>query len=208
MSSSTLPSPQMDRLESWRLRMVLPHVRGRVLDIGCGYNNLLRAYAGWGVGVDVYPWPGTDVQVGDAARLPFAAASFDTVTILAALNHIPNRRDALRDIHRILRPDGQLILTMIGPFTGLIAHILFRHDEDVRGGFTPGELKGMRRGLVRSLLRENGYRLAREIPFQWGLNRVYIAQKGTADFTDDSTKKRSRRDAEAQSYQSKFRANS
>lgn len=176
MSSTGFSSLRMDRLESWRLRMVLPLVRGRVLDIGCGYNNLCHAYSGWGVGVDVYPWPGTDVAIGNAAELPFAAASFDTVTILAALNHIPNRREALCGIHRVLRPDGQLILTMIGPLTGIVAHIFFRHDEDVRGGFTPGELKGMRPALVRSLLRETGYRLAREIPFQWGLNRVYIAQ--------------------------------
>ena len=176
LTSLTTPQQRMDRLESWRLRMVMPHVRGRVLDIGCGYNNLLRAYTGWGVGVDVYPWPGTDVHISNAAQLPFPADAFNTVTILAALNHIPNRRQALHDIHRVLRPDGQLILTMIGPLTGIVAHILFRHDEDVRGGFTPGELKGMRPVLVRSLLQATGYRLEREIPFQWGLNRVYIAQ--------------------------------
>lgn len=176
MSSSGFSSLRMDRLESWRLRMVRPLVRDRVLDIGCGYNNLLSAYAGWGVGVDVYPWPGTDVHIGNTAQLPFPADTFDTVTILAALNHISNRREALHDIHRVLRPDGQLIVTMIGPLTGIVAHILFRHDEEVRGGFTPGELKGMRPTLVRALLHETGYRLKQEIPFQWGLNRVYIAQ--------------------------------
>ena len=43
---------QMDMLESRRLAVALPYVRGRLLDIGCGYNNLVRAY-GSGVGVEV-----------------------------------------------------------------------------------------------------------------------------------------------------------
>ena len=33
--------------------MVVPHIKGRLLDIGCGLNELVRAYAGDGIGVDV-----------------------------------------------------------------------------------------------------------------------------------------------------------
>src|SRR5919109_4397828 len=115
---------RMDALEGWRIGRVLPLVRGRLLDVGCGFNNLVRAY-GRGVGVDVHPWLGVDVLLDDAARLPFPAATFDTVTILAALNHIPNRAAALREIRRVLRPSGRLIVTMIGPRTGVLAHMLF-----------------------------------------------------------------------------------
>jgi len=50
----------MDSTERFRLAQVLPYVRGALLDIGRGYNNLVRWY-GRGVGVDIYPWAGTDV---------------------------------------------------------------------------------------------------------------------------------------------------
>lgn len=169
------PAPKMDLLENWRLRMVLPQVRGRLLDIGCGYNNLVRRYAGAGVGVDVYPWQGVDVLVATPQTLPFPAASFDSVTIIAALNHIPDRAETLREARRILRPDGRLLLTMIGPLTGILAHLLFHHDEDVRGGFTPGELQGMTRQHVRQLLTDAGFAVQREIHFQVGLNTLFLA---------------------------------
>jgi SAM-dependent methyltransferase len=166
----------MDLLESWRHRKVLPHVRGRLLDVGCGFNNLVRAYDG-GVGVDVYHWPGVDVLVGDAARLPFTDDAFDTVTILAALNHIPNREAALREVGRVLRQDGRLIVTMIGPLTGHVAHTFFKRDEDTRGGMRPGEKDGLTHEEMRALLTRSGFALERVVRFQLGLNRVYIARQ-------------------------------
>jgi hypothetical protein len=32
----------MDALETWRVRKVLPHVRGRLLDLACGFNHLVH----------------------------------------------------------------------------------------------------------------------------------------------------------------------
>src|SRR5262245_8036930 len=129
---------RMDLLEGWRAARVLPLISGRLLDVGCGFNNLVSAY-GSGVGVDIFPWEGIDILVGDSARLPFLDSSFDSVTIVAALNHIPNRAAALIEIRRLLRPGGSLIVTMIGPKTGRLAHRLFVRDEYTRGGMRPGE---------------------------------------------------------------------
>lgn len=164
----------MDLLESWRAHIVKPWLRGRLLDIACGYNNLVRAH-GQGVGVDVHPWAGIDVQIGDAARLPFVGGAFDTVSIVAALNHIPNRTEALREVRRVLRPDGRLLVTMIGPLTGRLAHMLFRHDEEERGGMVDGELDGLPPAQVRACLQAGGFRVEREVRFQLGLNRLYVA---------------------------------
>ncbi|OHE78614.1 MAG: hypothetical protein A2107_11150 [Verrucomicrobia bacterium GWF2_62_7] len=168
---------EMDRLERWRLRMVLPLVRGRLCDIGCGYNNLVRNYRGPGVGVDVHPWPGCDQVIRDASKLPFENDSFDTVTALACLNHFPDRVMALREMRRVLRPDGRLVFTMIGPWTGIVAHILFRHDESERGGLGQGEKVGLSRREISGLLKESGFVLVQRIPFQLGLNGVYVASK-------------------------------
>jgi SAM-dependent methyltransferase len=166
----------MDPLERWRLRVVLPFVRGRLLDLACGYNNLVRAH-GSGTGADVFPWDGIDVRIGDAARLPFRDSSFDTVSVIAALNHIPNRGAALLDVMRVLRPGGVFLATMIGPWTGRVAHALFQQDEHRRGGMRPGEVDGIRPLEMRALLQGAGFEPVREVPFQLGLNRLYVARK-------------------------------
>lgn len=175
--------PSMDLVEQLRLSQVLPHVRGSLLDIGCGYNNLVRQY-GQGVGVDVCLWPGTDVLVDDSARLPFAPGTFDTITIIAALNHIPNREAALKETRRILKLGGRLIVTMISPLVGQVAHVIFRQDEEVRGGLEEGELKGMTDGHVLSLMQEAGYEIFFRRRFEWGLNRLYVARPHDAGLPD------------------------
>ncbi len=167
---------RMDLLESWRISKVAPLVEGRLLDVGCGFNNLVTRY-GSGVGVDIYPWDGINVQIGDSALLPFPDACFDTATIVAALNHIPDRAETLLEIRRVLRSDGRLIVTMIGPKTGILAHLLFHQDENVRGGIEPGEKKGMVWPEVIDLLEKSGFTIKQQIPFQLGLNRVFVATK-------------------------------
>jgi hypothetical protein len=66
---------------------VIPHVRGRLLDVGCGANQLVRRY-GDGLGVDVHPWANVDVLVSDCSTLELKSATYDTVTFVACLNHI------------------------------------------------------------------------------------------------------------------------
>ena len=46
----------------------------------------------------------------DAAALPFPAASFDTVAVSLALCTIPDPRAALREMARVCKPDGRVIL--------------------------------------------------------------------------------------------------
>jgi len=168
----------MDPAEKYRIDKTLPYVRGRLLDVGCGFNNLVREY-GSGTGADVHPWPGVDVIIPDAGRLPFREASFDTVAMIAMLNHVPKRREALVEARRVLRPAGQLLVTMIGPVVGRLAHLLFVRDELERGGMKSGELLGMRTHEVRALLTGMGFRIVAEAPFELGLNRLYVAAKAS-----------------------------
>jgi ubiquinone/menaquinone biosynthesis C-methylase UbiE len=51
-----------------------------------------------------------DLQLGDAQALEFPDESFDTVAITLGLCTIPDSRQALREAHRVLRPDGRLLL--------------------------------------------------------------------------------------------------
>lgn len=47
---------------------------------------------------------------GDATRLPFEDASIDGVVLTAVLGEIPDGAAALREIRRVLKPDGRLVV--------------------------------------------------------------------------------------------------
>src|SRR5262245_45100549 len=82
-----LPHLGWTTLEEERLEAVFPYVRGRLLDIGAGANTLVKRY-GNGVGVDVHDWGGGALVVQDSSKLAFSDGEFDTVTLIACLNHI------------------------------------------------------------------------------------------------------------------------
>jgi ubiquinone/menaquinone biosynthesis C-methylase UbiE len=47
---------------------------------------------------------------GDATRLPYEDSSMDAVVLTAVLGEIPDRRAALREIRRVLKPEGRLVV--------------------------------------------------------------------------------------------------
>lgn len=48
--------------------------------------------------------------LADAMKLPFAEASFDCVTIAFGLRNLPDYGGGLREMHRVLRPGGHLLV--------------------------------------------------------------------------------------------------
>lgn len=166
-------------IDDERVIMALKHTKGRLLDIGCGANNYVRSY-GNGVGVDVAKWEGCDQLIEDAAKLPFDDNSFDTVSYLACLNHIPNRNDSVKEAARVLKKDGRIIVTMITPRLGSFIHWLrFRNDPDnqERHINRNDELMGMSHEQTESILRDAGFTNIKQKSFVFGLNNIYIAER-------------------------------
>lgn len=163
-------------LEDERIGAVLPYIQGRLLDIGAGKNKLVQTY-GNGVGVDVYDWGGGALIVPDTSQLPFESQAFDTITFVACLNHIPNRTAVLKEAHRLLKKDGRLLITMIGPVIGLVGHKIWWYSEDKERGMKKGETYGLWASEIKKLLNQEGFVITEHRRFLYKLNNLYIARK-------------------------------
>jgi ubiquinone/menaquinone biosynthesis C-methylase UbiE len=49
-------------------------------------------------------------QQGDARRLPYADGTFDGAYLIGVLGEIPDEGAALREIRRVLKPSGRLVV--------------------------------------------------------------------------------------------------
>ncbi len=168
----------LDYFERHRRAAILKHVRGKLLDIGCGKNRLVRQY-GNGTGVDVYNWGDVDIIVKDSSRLPFDDRAFDTISFVACLNHIPNRRDVLSEAHRVLKSNGCILITMIPPRLSAALHKIIApwDDDQHERGMKPGEVYGLTTGEIAELLQQTGFTLAKHERFLFKLNHLYIGEK-------------------------------
>ena len=101
----------------------------RVLEIGLGEGadseSLIRRGAHWS-GVDLTAesiervrtrltlrdLPFADLKQGSVLDLPFADNSFDMVFSHGVLHHVPEIKQAEKEIHRVLRPNGELVIMM------------------------------------------------------------------------------------------------
>lgn len=169
-----LPKFGWTTLEDERLAAVYPHIRGRLLDIGSGPNTLVNRY-GQGVGVDVFDWGGGTLVVENTACLPFDDASFETITFVACLNHIPNRQEVLREARRLIKPGGRLIITMINPLLGDFGHAIWWYSEDKhRGGMKEGEVGGLWTSDIVQVCQAAGFELQQHRRFVYWMNNLYI----------------------------------
>ena len=103
----------------------------RVLDFGCGAGRVLREFlpeaaSGEFWGCDLHAptvaWlnehlsPPLRFYINDQIRMPHPEGYFDLIYAISVFTHITHDWSAwLLELHRILKPDGYLLATIIGP---------------------------------------------------------------------------------------------
>jgi SAM-dependent methyltransferase len=190
----------------------------RVLDVACGTGVLAREAAarvgptGRVTGLDLNEGmlsvarrlrPEIDWRQGDAGKLPFQDGSFDAVLSQFALMFLPDRVVALREMWRVLAPDGRLAVAVCAPIAhtkaySVLAGILRREAGNdaaamVEGYFALGdeaELQqlAMAAGIAgaRALTREGWARFASIDE----LIRIEIKGSPLAGLVDDTSYQR------------------
>jgi len=161
------------------LEMLKAESEDFVLDLGCANGRDLIELSGRGVnnflGVDISPEMIAEakrefvlrsidtnkVEVGDAVKLDFGDNVFDKLIASEVIEHIPNVSDAIKEMNRVLKPGGKLVISTPNKkswygFDRLIYKFLLglsgkkdRHPYDEWKTFS--EVKG--------LLDENGFKI-------------------------------------------------
>src|SRR4051794_14077057 len=115
--------------ESLTDRIFAAAPRGRALDVACGSGRQVARLAALGhevSGIDLTPamldlararCPEATLTVGGWDELPYDDASFDVVTTALALCHAAELRTPIREMARVLRPGGWLVISDIHPMS-------------------------------------------------------------------------------------------
>jgi len=172
-----------------RLRRVLPWVRGRILDVGCGTGAILERldapeeYHGVDAQAEVLEhlrrrYPQHTFEQADLDLDAFAEGrSFDTILLLAVIEHVYNQRHLFEQLLARLAPGGRIVITTptplgdgvhrIGARLGLFARSAEDHHPII-----------FSRARFRVFARRFGLRIDHYRRFAVGCNQLVVLRRG------------------------------
>ena len=202
---------------SWRRRalreIVEPERAQAILDIACGTGDFSLAIAGrmhpdsritgldlsegmLAVMRDKVAKAGLQDRIGceqgDSEAMRFADASFDVVTIAFGIRNFAHREAALREIRRVLKPGGRLVILELSvPENRILRwgyNLYFKHFVPWIGGLVSGDRAAYTylpasvqafpgRREWTATMAGCGYAQVRHKAFTLGLCRMYVGEK-------------------------------
>ncbi|MEN9612901.1 MAG: hypothetical protein RLZZ628_3715 [Bacteroidota bacterium] len=138
----------------YNISKVAHHIKGNILDVGCGqkpYKNLFKYSSYIGIEVEQAGHDHTKEDVDffyDGKHIPFEAGRFDAAITSQVLEHVFTPDLFLTEIHRVLKPNGTLLLTV--PF------VWDEHEQ-------PFDYARYSSFGLKSLLQNNGFEIITHI---------------------------------------------
>ncbi|MFX0196610.1 MAG: class I SAM-dependent methyltransferase [Candidatus Hodarchaeota archaeon] len=178
-----------------RVEVVLPWVKGDVLDIGCGLAYLAE-FVGKEhlyVGIDINEerisllrqenmnrpdrqfWY-VDVDEDISADLPLLNSTFDTITLLAVIEHLWYPKNVLSFSYRLLRNQGLLLITTPTRLGDKISRLVTMTTLGTRELPYP-HVRIYNRASLTNLVEEGGFRVNAYRKFELGMNQLFICSR-------------------------------
>lgn len=158
----------------------------RVLEVGCGYGwvtqALLKAAKIQWMGVDrseemIQEFHGTTLPChrivlrADAHCLPFRSSVFDRVLCSGVLMHLTDECAALKEMARVLKPNGLLVVSMnnvLSPFSLPVWLLNARKKDFIQKFHFPGTYAKWLRDIGLHIKRLEGDGLLATVAYSWG----------------------------------------
>lgn len=154
------------------------------VDLGCGPGDLLEALSGSAttvIGVDNSSRmlelaeerfsrdTGVSLRIGELSHLPLRDEEADCVVMSLVLHHLATPMEAIREVARVLRSDGQLLIAEFD-----------RHDNEIMRSEYGDRRLGISKAKMLNWLEQSGFKPGRitEFPVSMDMNIVlYEAEK-------------------------------
>lgn len=159
-----------------------------LLDISCGLGDLLSLASkanidAYGIDISIVALKkgqtlhngSLRVALADAEQLPFSSNSFSYVTCIGSLEHFINPAQGVREIARVLKPNGRAAINVPNSH-----HIQAIYNVFKTGSILP-ELQDYERFATRhewqNFLQENGLTVQKVHKYNTGFSRIFFRKR-------------------------------
>lgn len=167
-----------DRRDQTILALVRPFDR-TIVEIGCGEGITLektrRLFSERNVmgidalaeNIDICRRHGCEAELGDVYDLPLSSGSVDAVLLLEVIEHLERPETAIREIRRVLVPNGRLVIAFPNDAVFKIARILTLRFREA--AYDPGHVRQWTPRHMHDFLTGQDFTTAfsRNIPFHF-----------------------------------------
>lgn len=189
-SHSESREPFLEKILSYfRFRKITGKIPDNVivLDLGCGFSgdllNNINKKISKGIGVDV----SVDKKKANSKielieydlneKLPFPNNYFDVVISLANLEHLNNPQKNLREIHRVLKPGGILLLTTPSIYSKPVLEFLSYRLNLISQAEIKDHKNYFNKKILLKYCKQAGFLLIKHGYFQFFMNNFLYAKK-------------------------------